>query len=438
MDSEDNKNPSGAAGAMTLQETCPKDIARAENCQPKIDTEIIVTNITTNLDFQMRSKIDQLKNVLGCHYDVRYNVVTGHYEFRDYNPVPSMQESFRPMTDRDFNTVWSILSQKYFPKLDEAFLRRVVESDYSPDFNPITDYFNTLPEWDGKIDYIQILAALVRPKPGQESTWFLYLTRWLVANVATMLGRSINHTCLILLGDQGIGKSWWLHRLGISEELTFTGHIVPGDKDSKILAAEKTIINLEELESSTREDWANIKGLITLPQITVRRPYGRFSENLPRRASFCGSSNKMALLGDLTGSRRWLCTEVEKVDYEAVTPELMRKVYSQAFVMLNDGVKFWFDGDEIKEIDTHNQQYSEVCHEEEAVNSIFEAIDFQDIRAEYKTTTEILQELKNKFPSVNFSTRKLGQVLKNLGFQRGIKRIKGDKPLYYYALNVKM
>lgn len=207
------------------------------------------------------------------------------------------------------------------------------------------------------------------------------------------------------------------------------GHINPGDKDSKVYTAEKIIICLDELESSTREDWSYIKSLVTIPKITVRRPYARSAEDLTRRASFCGSANQMQILGDLTGSRRWLIIECLDVDYEAVTPDLMQGVFSQALVMLNEGFQYWFNMNDIQEIDTANLEYSKPNHEEEVIRTLYRPVDAKSINARFLTASKILDELHIKTPSIKFNAIKLGHVLKNMGFER----VKKDG-VYKYAV----
>lgn len=374
---------------------------------------------------QHLSKNSQVEEVLDRHFEFRFNIITGQHEVRDKKPGAE----FLPITDRIFNTIWSFLSAHYFPKtLEEGILRKVIESGYVVEFNPITEYFERLPSWDG-VDHIGTLADLVTVRPGQygddvdsDEVFRVYLSKWIIASVATMLQHGVNHTCLILLGPQGCGKSTFLTRLGIAPELVFVGHVNPVDKDSKLMLAEKTIINLDELESSTREVWGFIKSLITLPKVSVRRPYARRAEELRRIASFCGSANDSHILGDLTGSRRWLCTEVTAIDYMAVTPDLMNKVYAQAYAAFKAGVRYWFNEEEIHSIDRRNEKFYSPNPEDEALQTMYRASIEDDEYSQYSelyfTNTEIMQRLNTEYPWIRFSQKKLGQVLQKLGFHR--------------------
>ncbi|WP_317125059.1 VapE domain-containing protein [Kaistella daneshvariae] len=44
----------------------------------------------------------------------------------------------------------------------------------------------------------------------------------------------------------------------------------------------------------------------------MRKAYGHNNENIPRRANFAGSVNTAQFLKDTTGSRRFVCFELEK------------------------------------------------------------------------------------------------------------------------------
>ena len=86
----------------------------------------------------------------------------------------------------------------------------------------------------------------------------------------------------------------------------------------------------------------------------MRKAYGHNNENMPRRASFAGSVNTAQFLNDTTGSRRFLCFEVEHIEY---THDIdINKVYAQALQLKEDGFRHWFNQEEIKEINANNEQ----------------------------------------------------------------------------------
>ena len=56
-----------------------------------------------------------------------------------------------------------------------------------------------------------------------------------------------------------------------------------------------------------------LKNLMQMSDLNIRKAYQQSFRQLPRVASFIGTSNRFDLLTDPTGSRRFLCVEVERV-----------------------------------------------------------------------------------------------------------------------------
>jgi predicted P-loop ATPase len=76
------------------------------------------------------------------------------------------------------------------------------------------------------------------------------------------------------------------------------------------------LINLDELEYLNCSEIGSLKEIITKNQIRMRKAYGHFLQTKPRRASFEGSVNTAQFLYDTTGSRRFLCFELEGIQYQ--------------------------------------------------------------------------------------------------------------------------
>ena len=128
----------------------------------------------------------------------------------------------------------------------------------------------------------------------------------------------INHTVIVFSGKQGLGKTTWVERLVPKQlkEYLFSGTINPNNKDTLVQLAECMLINLDELENLNRSEIGSLKEIITKTQIRMRKAYGHNNETMPRRASFAGSVNTAQFLNDSTGSRRFLCFELEGIKYQ--------------------------------------------------------------------------------------------------------------------------
>lgn len=109
----------------------------------------------------------------------------------------------------------------------------------------------------------------------------------------------------------------------------------------------------------------------------------------------------------------------------------MRSVYSQALHLLNQGEKYWFDKDEIPQIEKRNERFNISTPEEEMIIKYYSPAPFREAK-DFKTNTEILAELSDMYPGIKFSSKIMGGVLAKLKFERGKKG-----GVYKYALKAK-
>src|SRR5690606_32151891 len=210
-----------------------------------------------------------------------------------------------------------------------------------------------------------------------------------VAMVACVTNdKAINQTIIVFSGKQGVGKTTWIERLIPREikEYMFSGTIKPNNKDTLIHLVECMLINLYEYEQLNLTEIGTLKELITKKHIRMRKAYGHNNETLPRRASFAGSVNTAQFLNDTTGSRRFLCFEVEHIEYTHNID--INMVYAQAIELYKNGFRYWFNQEEIKEIDLNNEQYQIRSPEEELLLTWFDIAD-RETANNFLNTTQI-------------------------------------------------
>ena len=79
--------------------------------------------------------------------------------------------------------------------------------------------------------------------------------------------------------------------------------------------SEMGLLNLDEFDKYPASKMPLLKNLMQMANLNFCKAYQRNYRNLPRIASFIGTSNRFDLLSDPTGSRRFLCVEVKgKID----------------------------------------------------------------------------------------------------------------------------
>ncbi|MBQ4057053.1 MAG: hypothetical protein IJD32_08165 [Bacteroidaceae bacterium] len=107
-------------------------------------------------------------------------------------------------------------------------------------------------------------------------------------------------------------------------------------------------INMDEFDRYSIRTMATLKNLMQLRKLTFRKSQRSYYSQLPRIASFIGTSNQKELLTDTTGSRRFLCVEVkQKIDCSGIDHA---QLYAQLKAELLNGERYWFTSEEEKEI----------------------------------------------------------------------------------------
>ena len=370
------------------------------------------------------TQIDKLENFLSGKYVFRHNIVLGKLEFQYFG-----KKKWNVMNDFIEN---SMLREclKGRIKTNLSSLRNLLYSDFCELFNPFEDYFYNLPKYDEKTDYITELANTITTT--KQELWQQCFKKWLVAMVGCVLDdKVINHTVIVFSGKQGLGKTTWVEKLVPKQlkEYLFSGTINPNNKDTLVQLAECMLINLDELESLNRSEIGSLKEIITKTQIRMRKAYGHNNETMPRRASFAGSVNTAQFLNDSTGSRRFLCFELEGIKYQHDVD--INMAFSQALFLFKNGFRFWFDQEEIKNITENNEQYQLRSPEEELLLTWFEPCERENANA-FLNTSQIAAKLaeKAKINITDGTINKLGKALKKHNFIRF-----NTKNGYVYSLN---
>jgi hypothetical protein len=183
--------------------------------------------------------------------------------------------------------------------------------------NPLTAYLESL-VWDGRPrirtwmrDYCEAQAE--EPYLSDISEKFLI----------SMVARAFRPGCkldtvLILVGEQGAGKSTTLSTLAGREDWFSDTGINFREKDAALQLRGKWIYELSELVGAYKSDTENIKQFISSRVDKIRPPYGRRVTKYPRHGVLAGSTNRSEFLNDTTGNRRFWPVEVGHCDTDGL------------------------------------------------------------------------------------------------------------------------
>lgn len=371
------------------------------------------------------SQIDIIQNYLNARFEFRYNFVTNRVLFRSLNSDSSDPVDLR---DFDFNTILKDIKREHI-KCSKETLRMILESNFVDGFEPYISFVDSLPEWDGT-DYILQLAQSVETSDNEH--WIFCLKKWIVAMLGGWYDDAIvNHTVIVFSGEQGIGKTRWFRSMIPENLLEYfsSGYFQPKDREASVKISECCLILMDELENMSAANIADIKALITQETTFLRRAYTTRSQAYKHRASFAGTVNDKQFLYDTTGNRRFLCFEALSINVAHGVP--LDQLYAQAKNLLNAGFQYWFDEDEIAELNIKNNEYRFITSEEDMLNLHFEVC--TEINATlFLSTTEIVQFIKERVPGESLTIFKMGRVLAAKKFIRVKKEGR-----YKYALKQK-
>ena len=359
-----------------------------------------------------RTMLEDLEVCLFSNYVFRFNVLTEQTEF-----CKKGEKVFHLVDQRAMNT-FCMEARKQGVNCWDKDVSRLLLSQQIADFHPFSDYMEKLPEWDG-VDRVSELARRV----SDEALWVSGFHRWMLGMVAQWMkleGQCANAVAPLLVStEQGRCKSTFCSII-LPEELQLF-YIDKFDLTSVSGCEQKLsqfgLINMDEFDRYSVRSMANLKNLMQLKKLTFRKSHRSYYSQLPRIASFIGTSNQKELLTDTTGSRRFLCVEVKgKID---CTRPNYAQLYAQLKAELLAGERFWFTSEEEKEIQEHNRFFYRQSPEQEIFFRCFR-LPKEGEEAMLLSPTEIFCRLQKKYPAAfrGSNVVNMGRMLIGLGVER--------------------
>ena len=227
---------------------------------------------------------------------------------------------------------------------DVAFSRVAMERR----FNPLRDYLDGLPDWDG---VERIPELLIRYMKADDTEYVRTVTKkTFTAAVARIYQPGIKFDCMLVLdGEQGIGKSTLFKELAGEEY--FSDSLQLSDMDSKA-AAEKIqgfwICEIAELAGMKKADIEKVKSFLSSSDDKFRPSYGKTVESHPRQGIMVASVNgDRGYLRDITGNRRfWVVKlhQTEQVKTFEFSEEDRDQIWAEAKYYFQAGEKLYLEG----------------------------------------------------------------------------------------------
>ena len=358
---------------------------------------------------------ERVNSFLRANYDFRYNRLTEETEFR---PLSGTNKEFRPIGKRELNTLCMEAHAEGISCWDKD-VSRYIYSTQIGEYHPFRLYMDELPPWDG-IDRLTPLARRVSALP----LWIKGFHTWMLGLAAQWTGKTGVHANsvapILISAEQGRMKSTFCKSLmpRVLQRYYMDNLKLTSEGQAERLLSEMGLINLDEFDKYAEKKMPLLKNLMQMSSLHVCKAYQRNFRDLPRIASFIGTSNRFDLMSDPTGSRRFFCVEVEKpIDCEGIEHE---QIFAQLKAELADGHPYWFSKETEREIQQNNAPFYRTSSAEDVFFSCFR----MDASAEEKylqlSAADIYKELKKRNAAAlrGFNPNHLAQVLIKLGVER--------------------
>ena len=247
--------------------------------------------------------------------NIAFNVMANTAEVRGEVPW-SRVGSTKYWRDGDTSQLKVYIERHYCDFSDRNYENAFKKVTEDRAFNPVKDYLDSLPEWDG-IKRVENL--FVKYLDADDNDYTREVTRkWFAAAVARIYEPGIKFDNIIVLdGKQGVGKSTIIKSL-VDQDF-FSDSLQLSDMDDTKKAGEKVqgfwVIEIQELAGMRKADIEKVKAFISSTDDKYRASYGHHVEWHPRQCIIFATVNgEQGYLRDLTGNRRFWVIKINSTN----------------------------------------------------------------------------------------------------------------------------
>lgn len=363
------------------------------------------------------------------YYLFRRNVLSGKTEYltlksdEDETLEKSTElQEWKVLTSEAFNSIVRHAKRmnvggKKSPRQD---LEEYTKSEDIPEYDPIKEYLENLPKWDGKNHVAELFGRI----PGLTSEQLAWCATWLRSAVAHWLQMDMlhgNEAVPVLIGQQGCGKSTFAVRLlPLKLRQYFLDHINFGNKfDAEMALTHNLYVNIDEFANMGPSQQGKLKQTLSKVKVNGRPIFGKSQADRPRYASFLATTNDEHPLCDPTGSRRFICLHIPAGEYiDNGSPITYDQLYAQVMYELrHQQTPYWFTNDEVARIQEKNLPFFKTDDYATMIGGCFKVAEDEE-EGRWMICSEVFDVLHQQYPMLmnNLSTKiHIGQSLKLMG-----------------------
>lgn len=383
--------------------------------------------------------IQRVETFLNERYIFRRNAITKKIVYKDHKATKF--ESCK------YNDIWRLLQHHIRTfgsrvKIPLGDVQTLLESNFVKEFHPIKDYFDHLPIWDQKTDWIERLANHVKCE--DPVFWRTQFRKALVRMIACSVGNQENRIVMTLYSKkQSKGKNRFIRFL-CPDVLSdyFKEDPITEHKDSEIALTQNFLWHFDELEGLDRKALTSLKSFISRSTSKQRMAYARQEETRQRIVSFWGSTNKEEFLTDVSNTR-WLIFRVEDISWDYKNDETGIKniniddVWSQAYYLYQTGFNYRLDEHEREFQDQLNNSFETMGSEKQLIIKHLKSCEPNAINAEFLQPVDILEFLSKQVGSrMNLSPYSIGPAMAQLNFEQTKSVINNKTVKGYWVIKI--
>ena len=299
------------------------------------DLRLIGELIESKQDFSKEanedlSEIEQIESFIIERYSPTYDSISKSI----------ILDSRLKMGGREFNDIYVTCKKVLDLKIPKDDIRSVLNSNSIPKINYLENFFRDNIDCK-EVGLIEEYAMCIYPQ-SEFNVWAL--KKWLVGAIHNWTfgdyDTEASPATLVLTGqDHGVGKTTWIRNILPKELRKYHTQekIDSKNKDSVFRMCTSLVIYDDEFGGDGFKDVKAFKALSDMVTTTQRRPYASEDDVFTRMAMLCGSTNELDVLRDMTGNRRILPINVERIDYDRVLSLDKISMIMEAYNLYNSG-----------------------------------------------------------------------------------------------------
>lgn len=282
-------------------------------------------------------------------------------------------------------------------------------------------------QWDGIPRVSKIIEALPTTNTDVRN---LVMRKWFISAIAAIYEPGFSTKLVpVLKGDQSAMKSAFIKRICSILPDSFLGEATlnPDDVDNVIRVCKHHIVELAELERTTKREAGALKAFITTPIDNFRVKYGRSDTKKPRQTVFIATVNDDEFFKDTTGNTRFSVIELTgKINIDLVNDTLgyswnngrITQDSSVSFLQFWLEVKHYYDNGESWTLSANEQDKTEAVNKKfiqkgNYYNLILESIDSIFPDAEGRSSSVVTNVLNIPAGQSRVVGRDLNQLVKD-------------------------